>query len=94
MLYVPVYLEMYIPVEQNGCLFLGANARGRTSHQLLDIVLHCRTTEPMIFKKFSNADVSSAGPVKSSVARGIRGVDHVGLQATALRRHESKLSMC
>lgn len=28
----------------------------------------------MIFKKFSNADVSSAGPVKSSVARGIRGV--------------------
>ena len=28
----------------------------------------------MIFKKFSNTDVSSAGPVKSSVARGIRGV--------------------
>lgn len=27
----------------------------------------------MIFKKFGNSDVSSIGPVKSSVARGIRG---------------------
>jgi hypothetical protein len=27
----------------------------------------------MIFRKFSNADVSSVGPVKSSVARSIRG---------------------
>lgn len=44
--------------------------------------LHCLSGTPisvhcvlrlMLFKKFGSSDVSSVGPVKSSVARGIRG---------------------
>lgn len=35
----------------------------------------------MIFRKFSNADVSSIGPVKSSIVRAIRGAATVPLLA-------------